>query len=123
MLRMPDVLVRVRAACLSHSMPQPVAYNYPSLPHARSVPCHPPRRDVATQERKRLLFSALTDEGAVFWSDFLDLQAQGPIPWRNEISHAIQSCSKVVALVDEQYLLSYNCLEVRPGPRYQHRDT
>ena len=74
---------------------------------------------MATQERKRLLFSALTDEGAVFWSDFLDLQAQGPIPWRNEISNAIQSCSKLVALVDEQYLLSYNCLEVRPGPRHQ----
>lgn len=110
-----------------------------------------------------MLFSALTEEGAILWSDFLgglslpqrcslrllschcfdllpspwipglhklpsrnptgsslvftlpgcsDLQAQGPIPWRNEIGTAIQACSKFIAMIDKQYLLSFNCLEV-----------
>ena len=71
------------------------------------------RRDASSQERKRMLFAAMTHHGSVFWADFLDLQAQGPVPWRREIGDAIQSASKFVAVIDLQYLLSFNCLEVR----------
>ena len=60
-----------------------------------------------------MLFAAMTHRGSVFWADFLDLQAQGPVPWRREIGDAIQSASKFVAVIDVQYLLSFNCLEVR----------
>ena len=42
----------------------------------------------------------------------VDLQAEGPVPWRMEIEEAIRSCSKFVALVDRAYLTSFNCLQV-----------
>eukprot|EP00873_Tetraselmis_striata_P025718 jgi/Tetstr1/445982/TSEL_003539.t1 len=35
----------------------------------------------------------------------------GPIPWREEIKEAIESCSKFVAFVDKAWLTSYNCLQ------------
>ena len=71
------------------------------------------RRNVVTQRRKRKLYAAMTESPhhLVFWADFLDLQAQGPIPWRSEIGQAIQACSKFVAMVDKDYLCSFNCLE------------
>ena len=59
-----------------------------------------------------MLFAAMTHRGSIFWADFLDLQAQGPVPWRREIGDAIQTASKFVAVIDLQYLLSFNCLEV-----------
>ena len=37
---------------------------------------------------------------------------QGAVEWRKEIADAIRGCSKFVAFVDYQYLLSFNCLEV-----------
>ena len=39
---------------------------------------------------------------------------QGAVEWRKEIEGAIQGCSKFVSFIDYQYLLSFNCLEVRP---------
>jgi hypothetical protein len=48
----------------------------------------------------------------VYWADWLDLQAEGPLPWRREIEEGIQQSSKFVALIDEAWLTSYNCLQV-----------
>jgi len=41
----------------------------------------------------------------------MDLQAEGPVPWRKEIGDAIETCAKMVCIIDHQYLLSFNCLE------------
>ena len=60
---------------------------------------------------KRKLFATLTSRAFVCWADFLDLQAQGPVPWKSEIGVAIQECSKFLAILDKEYLLSFNCLE------------
>ena len=49
--------------------------------------------------------------GHVYWGDWLDLQSEGPVAWRSEIEQGIRDCSKFVALVDEAYLTSYNCLQ------------
>eukprot|EP00873_Tetraselmis_striata_P009656 jgi/Tetstr1/429920/TSEL_019783.t1 len=45
-----------------------------------------------------------------------------PVPWKQEIEKGIAGCSKFVALIDEAWLTSYNCLQVRgaglgPGSR------
>jgi hypothetical protein len=42
--------------------------------------------------------------GYVYWGDFLDLQAEGPVAWRKEIEDGIFKCSKVVAFLDEAWL-------------------
>ena len=47
----------------------------------------------------------------MYWGDWLDLQSEGPVAWRSEIEQGIRDCSKFVALVDEAYLTSYNCLQ------------
>lgn len=51
--------------------------------------------------------------GMLYWGDFLDLQAEGPLPWRKEIEEGIATCSKFVVFVDKAWLTSYNCLQVR----------
>ena len=33
--------------------------------------------------------------GLTYWADFLDLQAEGPVPWRKEIEEGIRDASKV----------------------------
>eukprot|EP00959_Pyramimonas_sp_CCMP1952_P410686 8606404-Pyramimonas_sp.AAC.2 len=74
------------------------------------------------QELKRHLISTLGLNGLSYWGDFLDLQAQGPIPWRKEIQDAIKSCAKVVMFIDKEWLLSANCLQVgRSGARDRSR--
>jgi hypothetical protein len=50
--------------------------------------------------------------GLVYWADWLDLHANGPVPWREEIDQAIANCSKFVAMIDRAWLTSYNCLQV-----------
>jgi len=73
--------------------------------------------DAARQKRKFDMFSSLTEArreggpGLIFWADFLDLHAEGPVPWKREIDEAIQNCSKMVCFIDQDYLLSFNCLQ------------
>ena len=50
-------------------------------------------------------------EPVVYWADFLDLQARGPVPWKMEITDGIRACSKFVAFIDFAWLTSYNCLQ------------
>ena len=50
--------------------------------------------------------------GLSYWGDFLDLQAEGPVPWRKEIEEGISTCSKFVCMVDAAWLHSFNCLQV-----------
>jgi hypothetical protein len=45
-------------------------------------------------------------------ADYLNLQAEGPVPWRKEIEEGIRDCAKFVAFIDTEYLLSFNCLQV-----------
>ena len=62
-----------------------------------------------------MLFSAMTNRGRVFSADFLDLWNQDhsdAATRRREISDAIRTDGKFVALIDLQYLLSFHCLEV-----------
>jgi len=79
-------------------------------------------RDITTQERKRKIIDHLSkpvEEGGgalSYWADYLDLQAEGPVPWRAEIEEGIADCSKFVAFVDYTWLTSYNCLQA-PPPR------
>ena len=47
----------------------------------------------------------------MYWADFLDLQANGPVSWRKEISEGVASSAKFVAFLDEHYLMSFNCLQ------------
>eukprot|EP00873_Tetraselmis_striata_P019967 jgi/Tetstr1/440231/TSEL_028582.t1 len=74
-------------------------------------------RDPETQARKRQIIGKLSgpaEEGGcscLYWGDYLDLQATGPVPWRQYISDGITSCSKFVAFVDEAWLKSFNCLQ------------
>ena len=69
------------------------------------------------QEPKRRIVSFLSQArqqgggGYSYWGDWLDLQASGPVPWRKEIEEGIRDCAKVVIFLDEQYLLSFNCLQ------------
>eukprot|EP00961_Rhodomonas_salina_P161813 2179469-Rhodomonas_salina.1 len=65
-------------------------------------------RNPATQASKRKLIAALSCNGWAHWSDFLDLQATGPVPWRKEIEEGICNCAKVVMLVDKYALCEYN---------------
>ena len=51
--------------------------------------------------------------GISIWGDFIDLQAKGPVPWRKEIGEGIENCAKMVIFLDKQWLLSFNCLQVR----------
>ena len=50
--------------------------------------------------------------GFTYWSDFLDLASCGPVAWRREIEVGISSAAKFVAFIDEDFLLSYNCIMV-----------
>eukprot|EP00873_Tetraselmis_striata_P017125 jgi/Tetstr1/437389/TSEL_026073.t1 len=74
-------------------------------------------RDPETQVKKRRIidhFSAPKEVGGgdmISWADYLDLKAEGPIPWRKEIEEGIASCSKFVVFVDKAWLTSYNCLQ------------
>ena len=52
-----------------------------------------------------------TLEPVVYWADFLDLQARGPVSWKMEITEGIRACSKFVAFIDFAWLTSYNCLQ------------
>jgi hypothetical protein len=56
--------------------------------------------------------SCFSLNGLAYWGDFLDLQAQGPIPWRSEIEQGIFQSAKLVAFIDKEYLKSFNCLQV-----------
>uniref|UniRef100_A0A7S1SMQ4 TIR domain-containing protein n=1 Tax=Tetraselmis chuii TaxID=63592 RepID=A0A7S1SMQ4_9CHLO len=73
--------------------------------------------DEDLQMKKRQMIAHLSTPqkdggpGLVYWSDFLDLQAEGPVPWRREIEDAVRDSSKVVCFVDEGWLTSYNCLQ------------
>jgi len=79
-------------------------------------------RDEDTQARKRQLIACLSadrvdeetgkrQQGWTYWADFLNLQAEGPVPWRKEIEEGIRDCAKFVAFIDTEYLLSFNCLQ------------
>ena len=81
-------------------------------------------RHHATQEKKRMIIAHLSRppptlrndilqslEPVVYWADFLDLQARGPVPWKMEITDGIRACSKFVAFIDFAWLTSYNCLQ------------
>ena len=81
-------------------------------------------RNHATQEKKRMIIAHLSRppptlrndvlqslEPVVYWADFLDLQARGPVPWKMEITDGIRACSKFVAFIDFAWLTSYNCLQ------------
>eukprot|EP00192_Tetraselmis_astigmatica_P000840 CAMPEP_0117690644 /NCGR_PEP_ID=MMETSP0804-20121206/25245_1 /TAXON_ID=1074897 /ORGANISM="Tetraselmis astigmatica, Strain CCMP880" /LENGTH=1136 /DNA_ID=CAMNT_0005503721 /DNA_START=227 /DNA_END=3639 /DNA_ORIENTATION=+ len=63
------------------------------------------------QRKKREMISYLSvpakdgGMGLAYWADFLDLLAEGPVPWRKEIEEGIITCSKVVCFVDEAWLL------------------
>ena len=66
--------------------------------------------DVAHKHiRRPISLAPLIVIPAVFYR--LDLQAQGPVPWRSEVEEGIAACSKFVALVDAGWLCSYNCLQ------------
>ena len=73
-----------------------------------------------TQAKKWQIINSLSQppesskhsEPIVYWGDWLDLQAQGPIPWKAEIANGIQASSKVVLFIDFAFLTSYNCLQV-----------
>lgn len=49
--------------------------------------------------------------GLVYWADFLNLLAEGPVPWRKEIEEAVNACSKMVCIIDEAWVTSFNCLQ------------
>ena len=81
-------------------------------------------RNHATQEKKRMIITHLSCppptlrnnilqslEPVVYWADFLDLQARGPVAWKMEITDGIRACSKFVAFIDFAWLTSYNCLQ------------
>ena len=81
-------------------------------------------RNHATQEKKRMIIAHLSRppptlrnnilqslEPVVYWADFLDLQARGPVSWKMEIIEGIRACSKFVAFIDFAWLTSYNCLQ------------
>jgi hypothetical protein len=44
------------------------------------------------------------------FADFLDLHAEGPTSWRQEISEGMASSAKCVTIIDAEYLKSFNCL-------------
>lgn len=44
-------------------------------------------------------------------ADYLDLHAEGPVKWREEIFRGIRCSAKVVCFIDGEYLKSFNCLQ------------
>ena len=60
-------------------------------------------------------------EPVVYWADFLDLRARGPVAWKVEITDGIRACSKFVAFIDFAWLTSYNCLQVISNNRLSRR--
>lgn len=75
--------------------------------------CH---RGAAVQSWKRGLVSALGAAGtegvcAWYWADFLDLSGRPAVNWRAEIRQAIAETAKFVALIDAEYLMSFNCMD------------
>ena len=93
-------------------------------------------RNHATQEKKRMIIAHLSHppptlrneilqslEPVVYWADFLDLQARGPVPWKMEITDGIRACSKFVAFIDFAWLTSYNCLQASLNNNHLSRIT
>jgi hypothetical protein len=78
---------------------------------------HQPQTKHHSYLLERLLIASLhLQEGGAgvdYWADFLDLQSEGPVQWRREIEEGIKHCAKVVCIVDEAWLTSFNCLQVR----------
>lgn len=71
-------------------------------------------RDPFTQNRKMELVAALSSgdhgTGLVYWADFLDLWNTGSVNWRQTIQKAVETCTKVVAFVDREFLRSFNAV-------------
>lgn len=69
-------------------------------------------RNPFTQSRKMELVAAISSgdrgEGIVYWADFLDLWNTGSVNWRQKIETAIETCTKLVAFVDREFLRSFN---------------
>eukprot|EP00192_Tetraselmis_astigmatica_P000735 CAMPEP_0117653646 /NCGR_PEP_ID=MMETSP0804-20121206/3308_1 /TAXON_ID=1074897 /ORGANISM="Tetraselmis astigmatica, Strain CCMP880" /LENGTH=1168 /DNA_ID=CAMNT_0005459847 /DNA_START=42 /DNA_END=3548 /DNA_ORIENTATION=- len=74
-------------------------------------------RQPSTQEVARKCISYLSrvksngTRGFTYYADFLDLAAVGPVAWRREIHDAVRGTAKFVALIDEAYLSSFNCIQ------------
>jgi len=74
-------------------------------------------RQTSQQKRKRRMVAELSlpvsegGPGLAYWSDWLDLQSNGPVEWQKVIQEGIEESSKMVCFVDAPYLASFNCLK------------